>query len=102
MYLQKGIRIKTEQDPDQDPSVKGTDPGSGSIPNVTDPIKWRKKTKDVLVHGSVADPGCLSRIPDPDFYPSRILDPGSKNSTKRGVKIFVCQTFFCSHKFHKM
>jgi hypothetical protein len=26
---------------------------------------------------SVADPGCLSRIPDPDFYPSRIpdLDP---------------------------
>ena len=28
---------------------------------------------------SVADPGCLSRIPDPDFYPSRIPDPGSKN-----------------------
>jgi hypothetical protein len=27
---------------------------------------------------SVADPGCLSRIPDPDFYPSRILDPGSR------------------------
>jgi hypothetical protein len=24
------------------------------------------------VHISVADPGCLSRIPDPDFYPSRI------------------------------
>jgi hypothetical protein len=24
---------------------------------------------------SVADPGCLSRIPDPDFYPSRIPDP---------------------------
>jgi hypothetical protein len=22
-----------------------------------------------------ADPGCLSRIPDPDFYPSRISDP---------------------------
>jgi hypothetical protein len=32
---------------------------------------------------SVADPGCLSRIPDPDFYPSRIPDPGSKNSKKR-------------------
>ncbi len=30
---------------------------------------------------SVADPGCLYRIPDPDFYPSRISDPGSKNST---------------------
>jgi hypothetical protein len=24
---------------------------------------------------SVADPGCLSRIPDPDFYQSRIPDP---------------------------
>jgi hypothetical protein len=39
---------------------------------------------------SVADPGCLSWIPDPDFYPSRIPDlgsrisgPGSKNSNKR-------------------
>jgi hypothetical protein len=28
----------------------------------------------------VADPGCLSRIPDPDFYPSRISDPGSRIS----------------------
>ncbi len=29
---------------------------------------------------SVADPGCLSRIPDPAFYPSRIPDPGSRIS----------------------
>ncbi len=29
---------------------------------------------------SVADKGCLSRIPDPDFYPSRIPDPGSRIS----------------------
>ena len=38
---------------------------------------------------SVADPGCLSRIPDPDFYPSRILDPRSwnqKQQQKRGVR----------------
>jgi hypothetical protein len=40
------------------------------------------------VHGyrlktSAADPGCLSRIPDPDFYPSRIPDP--KQQQKRGV-----------------
>ncbi len=28
----------------------------------------------------VADPGCLSRIPDPDFYPSRTPDP--KTATK--------------------
>ncbi len=38
---------------------------------------------------SVADPGCLSRIPDPDFYPSRIPDLGSRIQNqveKRGVK----------------
>jgi hypothetical protein len=44
---------------------------------------------------SVADPGCLSRIPDPDFYPSRIPDLG-------GVKKICCHTFLCSHKFHKI
>jgi len=41
------------------------------------------------VLSSVADPGCLSRIPDPDFYPSRIPDLGSriqKQQQKRGVK----------------
>jgi hypothetical protein len=31
---------------------------------------------------SVADPGCLSRIPDPDFYPSRIRVPDPKTATK--------------------
>jgi hypothetical protein len=57
---------------------------------------------------SVADPGCLSRIPDPDFYPSRIPDPGSripdpKTATKeRGGKKICRQTFFWSHKFHKI
>jgi hypothetical protein len=33
---------------------------------------------------SVADPGCLSRIADPDFCPSRIPDPNKQQ--KRGVK----------------
>jgi hypothetical protein len=55
---------------------------------------------------SVADPGCLSRIPDPDFYPSRIPEPGSrisdlgswipdpKTGTKeRGEKNFLSKTF---------
>jgi hypothetical protein len=28
-------------------------------------------------------PGSGMFIPDPDFYPSRISDPGSKNSIKR-------------------
>jgi hypothetical protein len=57
---------------------------------------------------TVADTGCLSQIPDPDFYPSRIPDfesripdLGSKNSNKReGGKKISCHTFFCSHKFH--
>ena len=54
---------------------------------------------------SVADPGCLSRIPYPDFYPSRISDPGfriQKQQQKRGVKKICCHIFFCSHKFHKL
>ncbi len=43
---------------------------------------------------SVADPECLYRIPDSDFYPSRISDPGSKNSSKReGWKKISCHTF---------
>ncbi len=42
--------------------------------------------------GSVADPGCISRIPDPDFYPSRI--PDLKTATKeRSEKKFVVITF---------
>jgi hypothetical protein len=52
---------------------------------------------------SVADPGCLFRIQDPDFYLSRISDPGSKNSNKRErVKKISYHSFLCSHKFHKM
>ena len=43
---------------------------------------------------SVADPGCLSRIPD---LGSRI----QKQQQMTGVKNFFCQTNFCSHKFHK-
>ncbi len=63
---------------------------------------------------SVADPGCLcgsgmfifdpgSPILDPDFYLSRIPNPGSriqKQQQKRGVKKICFHTFFCSHKFH--
>jgi hypothetical protein len=53
---------------------------------------WRKSI--------VAHPGCLSRIPDPAFYLSRIPDP--KTATKeRGEKMF-CHIFFCGHKFHKI
>ncbi len=42
-----------------------------------------------------------SRIPDPDFYPSRIQDP--KTATKeRGEKKFDVIPFLFSHKFHKI
>jgi hypothetical protein len=53
----------------------------------------------VFLFISVADPGCLSRIPDPDFYPSRISDPESKNLT-REVKKKLLSYLFCSYKFN--
>ncbi len=59
----------------------------------------------VIFFGSVADPGCLSRIPDPDFYPSRIPDlgiPDPKTVTKERGKKNLLSYFFCSHKFHKI
>jgi hypothetical protein len=53
-------------------------------------------------HGtSVGDPGCLSRIPDPDFYPSRIPDP--KTATKeRGEKKIVVIPCFVATNFTKL
>ncbi len=52
---------------------------------------------------SVADPGCLFRIPDPDFYPSRIADPWSQNINKtEGWKKICYHAFLCSNKFHKI
>jgi hypothetical protein len=53
------------------------------------------------IASSVADPGCLSRIPDPDFYPSRIPDP--KTATKdRGDKNFLVKPFFVAKNFTKL
>ncbi len=50
---------------------------------------------------SVADPGCLSRIPDPDFYPSRIPDP--KIATKEtGKKKFDVIPFNVATNFTKL
>jgi hypothetical protein len=54
-----------------------------------------------IVLYSVADPGCLSRISDPDFYPSRIPDP--KTATKeRGEKKFDVIPFYVSTNFTKL
>jgi hypothetical protein len=55
-------------------------------------IESLKKTFIENQRISVADPGCLSQIPDPEFYPSRIPDP--KTVTKeRGEKKFVVIPF---------
>jgi hypothetical protein len=55
----------------------------------------------LLRESSVSDPGCLSRIPDPDFYPSRITDP--KTATKeRGETKFVGIPFFVATNFTKL
>jgi hypothetical protein len=60
--------------------------------------------KKVTIFGSVADPGCLSRIPDPDFYPSRIPDLGPDPKTgrkERGEKIFFVKHVFVATNFTK-
>jgi hypothetical protein len=54
----------------------------------------------IRIQTSVADSGCLSLIPDPDFYPFRIPDP--KTATKeRGEKKFVVITFYVATIFTK-
>jgi hypothetical protein len=42
-----------------------------------------------MLANSVADPGCLSRILDPDFYPSRIPDPKTATKERKGKKLVV-------------
>jgi hypothetical protein len=84
---------------------------------------FRKRKPTVSVHSlggclgltSVADPGCLSRILDPDFYPSRIPDlryripdPGSqipdpKTAAKeRGETKFAAIPFFVAANITKL
>jgi hypothetical protein len=59
------------------------------------------------VRTSVADPGCLSLTPDPDFYPSRIPNLGSRIPDPKTVKKErgekkLFSYLFCSRKFHKI
>jgi hypothetical protein len=49
--------------------------------------------------GSVADPGCLSQIPDPDFYPSRIPDPGPRISDPKTATKERDENFFFTYLF---
>jgi hypothetical protein len=58
-----------------------------------------------ILFPSVADPGYLSRIPGPDFYPSRIPDLKSriqKQQQKKRVKKKFCRTFLVATNFTKL
>ncbi len=76
----------------------GSSPAGGKLGNFS---------TDFESYGQCADPGCLSRIPETDFYPSRIRDPGSwiqdpKTATKGRGEKNCYHTFFCSHTFNKI
>ncbi len=66
--------------------------------------KWNRRSNHnsayIVSILSVADPGCLSRIPDPDFYPSKIPDP--TKAPKEEGEILLCPTIFCSDKYNKI
>ncbi len=87
------------------------DPGSDFFPSrIPDPnclhlgsrilIKefknFQKKTKKWFLSSKKYDPGCSSRIPDPDtdFLPSRIPDPGVKKAPNPGSRIRIRNTGF--------
>jgi hypothetical protein len=64
-------------------------------------LNFSKSYLKYFFAGSVADPGCLSRIQDsgPGFYPSQILDPTKATEEKANKCFFVVP--FCSHKYNK-
>ncbi len=67
------------------------DPGSSSK-NLS--ILTPKKAKKWFLSSKKYDPGCSSRIPDPDtdFLPSRIPDPGVKKVPNPGSRIRIRNT----------
>ncbi len=67
-----------------------------------DPDPLRMKLISMSFY-SVADPGCLSRIPVPGSWFLPIPDPGSKNSNKRqGWKKIFVKPFFVATNFTKL
>ncbi len=59
------------------------------------------KSRLCLATRSVADRGCLSRIPDPDFDPSRIPDP-TKPTKEEGENISWLSFYFVGKNFTKL
>jgi hypothetical protein len=77
-FFHPGSRIRTVSIPDTGSSSKNLS------------ILTPKKAKKKWFQGSKKyDPGCSSRIPDPDadFLPSRIPDPGVKKVPNPGSRI---------------
>jgi hypothetical protein len=62
-------------------------------------VKWQKLRYWVP---SVADLGCLSRIPDPDFCSSGSRIPDPKTATKKKGKKMCCPTFLSPQIFQKL
>jgi hypothetical protein len=54
-----------------------------------------------VMNNSVAYPGCLSRNPNHDFYPSRIPDPKTARK-EMGEKKFVVIPFYVAKYFTKL
>jgi hypothetical protein len=71
-FFHPGSRIRTVSIPD---------PGSASK-NLS--ILTQKKTKKWVLSSRKYDPGCLSRIPDPDADFLPIPDPGSRGQKGTG------------------
>jgi hypothetical protein len=70
-------------------------------------VKQNTKNHSKVCVSPIANRQCWGSgmfIPDPDFYPSRIQDLGSKNSNNKreGWKFFFFSTLFCSHKYQKI
>jgi hypothetical protein len=87
-FFHPGSRIRTVSIPD---------PGSSSK-NLS--ILTLKKAKKWLLSSKKYDPGCSSRIPDPDadFFPSRIPDPGVKKAPNPGSRIRIRNTVYMNDK----
>jgi hypothetical protein len=83
-----------------DRTVSIPDPGSSSK-NLS--ILTPKKAKKWFLSSKKYDPGCSSRIPDPDadFLPSQIPDPRLKKAPNPGSRIRIRNTEnFVRKRFH--
>jgi hypothetical protein len=92
--------------PDLDSLVRGPDPNQiqsfGSFPFLIKVLSGLKHCLQNKVFNTVADPECLSRIPDPGSWFLPIPDPGSRIPDPKTVTKERGEIFFCSYKFHKI